>query len=81
MSAAEQEAKIKDIESRLQDFENPSAFTPAAPGMYYSYPSRHDVREGCALTFLPLFFLVPNNHADSDSSDDDESSGSESEEE
>ncbi|KAF8539980.1 Bromodomain-containing protein [Trichophaea hybrida] len=31
MSAAEQEAKIKDIESRLHSFENPNAYTPAAP--------------------------------------------------
>jgi len=32
MSAAEQEAKIKDIESRLHSFEKPAAaFTPAAP--------------------------------------------------
>lgn len=34
MTAAEQEAKIKDIESRLHSFENPQAYTPAAPGMY-----------------------------------------------
>jgi bromodomain-containing factor 1 len=34
MSAAEQEAKIKDIESRLYSFDNPGSYTPAAPGMY-----------------------------------------------
>lgn len=31
MSAAEQEAKIKDIESRLHSFDNPGSYTPAAP--------------------------------------------------
>jgi bromodomain-containing factor 1 len=34
MSAAEQEAKIQDIQARLHSFENPGSYTPAAPGMY-----------------------------------------------
>jgi len=74
MSAAEQEAKIKDIESRLHSFENPGAtFTPAAPGMF----SNSSLPANGASNVVP----AAANNADSDSSDDDESSGSESEEE
>jgi bromodomain-containing factor 1 len=73
MSAAEQEAKIKDIESRLSSFENPSAYHPAAPGMYNA---AHSDQAKCS-----DIISAQTQNAEAESSGDDESSGSESEEE
>lgn len=75
MSAEEQEARIKELESRLNNFDNPDAFVAQSKLSGISH---------CLawLTNWACVFLAPIAGGDSDSSDDDdESSGSESEEE
>ena len=83
MTAAEQEAKIKDIESRLHSFENPQTYTPAAPGMYIESSCSGRVERVHCISQISNVdaAAMEANNAESDSSDDDESSGSESEEE
>lgn len=73
MTAAEQEAKIKDLESRLSTFDNPGSAAPISKFQCL-----------CLYLFNDLPYTAHNENVDTDESsddDDDESSGSESEEE
>jgi len=77
MSAVEQEAKIKDLQAKLQNFDNPTP-QPSNSGILKSLLSELYVEGSLWLTNTGS----AANGDDSDSSDDDdESSGSESEEE